>query len=155
MTPLADLGAFDETLERTADLLNRARVRWMVVGGAAMVLHGLEQGPVADIDIILPAVDAGELADRYCWQNHADTRSARFRSELRLQPELGPVPVDLLGGFRIRGGDGWVSVQPGETRRVRVGAQPVFLPTLPRLAHLFWLCGREKDLRRAALIAGD
>lgn len=155
MTPQPDLGAFEATLERTADLLNRARVRWMVIGGAAMVLHGLEPGPVSDIDIILPAADAGELADRFRWPNHADTRSARFRSEIRLRPDLGPVPVDLLGGFRIRGGDGWASVQPGETRRVRVGDQPVFLPTLPRLAHLFWLCGRDKDLRRAALIAGE
>jgi rifampin ADP-ribosylating transferase len=146
---------FIETLEHAARLLNLHATPWMVFGGAAMVLYGFEQGPVADIDIILPSQAAGLLSAQFSWRNHADGQSPRFRSDYVLRPDLGPVPVELLGGFRIWSHAGWTEVGASETRELHVGSQPVFLPSRERLAAIFRSCGREKDLRRAARLKGD
>jgi hypothetical protein len=144
--------AFVETLMNTARLLNQQEIDWVVFGGAAMVLHGLEQGPVADIDIVLPPQAAASLSEQFSWENHADCVSPHFRSDYVLRPDFGPVPVELLGGFRVLTASGWASVGGGDTQELEVGSQRVFLPTRERLAEIFRLCGREKDQRRAAMI---
>ncbi|MDO1583041.1 hypothetical protein [Rhizobium oryzicola] len=143
---------FRQSLENVARLLNEQEVPWLVFGGAAMVLYGLEKGPVADIDVIISATAAARLSEAFSWHNHADGRSARFRSDYLLRPNLGPVPVELLGGFCISTASGWAEISVGETRAHRVGSEVVFLPTPQGLAALFRLCGREKDHRRAGLI---
>ena len=117
-----------------------------------MALHGLGEGPVADIDIILSGPAAADLCQRYAWQNHADGASLLFRSDTLLRPDFGPVPVEVLGNFRIWDGSAWIAVEPNGPTDIRVGSQIVCLPTRERLAEIFRLCGREKDLQRAALI---
>ncbi|KEQ05306.1 hypothetical protein GV67_06075 [Pseudorhizobium pelagicum] len=143
---------FIDTLENAARLLNLQDTHWMVFGGAAMALHGFERGPVADIDILLPSQAAASLSDQFSWRNYADGRSPRFRSDYVLRPNLGPVPVELIGGFHVMTASGWIPIEGGGIQELHVGLQRVFLPTRERLAAIFRLCGREKDHRRAALI---
>lgn len=143
---------FLATLEVAAAYLNEAGVAWMVFGGAAMALHGFGEDPVADIDIILTGPAAADLCQRHAWQNHADGASLFFRSDTLLRPDFGPVPVELLGNFRIWDGSAWIAVEPNGATDLKVGSQIVYLPTREQLAKIFRLCGREKDLQRAALI---
>ncbi|WP_164734864.1 hypothetical protein [Pelagibacterium lentulum] len=135
-----------------AQRLTQLEEPWMVFGGAAVALHGIDCGPIKDIDVVLPHRAALRLSAMFSWKNHADERSDRFRSDVLLRPDLGPVPVELLGGFQVRGKSGWVAVDCSETQGIQVGAQRVFVPSLERLANIFRLCGREKDIRRAKLI---
>lgn len=144
----------EQTLESTAQLLNQYSFSWMVIGGAAMVLYGLENAPVDDIDIILPSRSAAFLCDQFALTNHADVRSSRFRSDYLLRPELGPVTVEILGGFQVSAKQGWIDISFCETQAFYAGKQKVFLPTKEALSLIFNLCGREKDIRRVALISG-
>jgi hypothetical protein len=143
---------FRDTLENTARVLNGQNVPWIVFGGAAMSLLGFEDGPVADIDIILPSASAHSLAALFSWPNYADTRSNRFRSDYLLRPVFGPVAVELLGGFQVLTLSGWVEIPIKETVHHSIGSQLIHLPTCKDLAAIFRVCGREKDLRRAFLI---
>jgi hypothetical protein len=143
---------FLATLETAATCLNEANVHWMVFGGAALALYGLNDSPVRDIDIILSGTAAADLCQHFSWPNHSNEASARFRSDYVLRPEFGPVPVELLGNFRIWDGRAWTAVEPSRGEEVQVGTQVVFLPTRERLAAIFRLCGRQKDLQRAAMI---
>lgn len=140
------------TLENTAQILNQYSFSWMVFGGAAMALYGLEKGPVADIDVILTSEAAAFLCKHFSWPNYADAHSSRFRSDYLLRPDLGPVPVEILGGFRISTIHGWVAVADCETRTFCIGSQKIYLPTRQALSSIFRLCGREKDFQRVALL---
>lgn len=140
---------FLDTLDRVAACLTDAGVPWMVFGGAAMTLHGHALTKVADIDILVTEAAASLLGKRFSWRNDADTRSPRFRSDYLFRPAFGPIPVEIMGGFRIATKAGWVTIQPGETQPVRLGSQVALVPSKERLAEIFRLCGRPKDLIRA------
>lgn len=151
---ISDMDSLKLTLENTAQILNEYTISWMIIGGAAMVLYDLEKGPVADIDIILTSKDAALLCKHFSWMNYADAQSSRFRSDYLLRPDLGPIPVEILGGFRISTTHGWIDVSGCETQTFHVRSQKVFLPTRRALSSIFRLCGREKDFQRVALL-GD
>ena len=142
------------TLAKMAQQLNQHALPWMVIGGAAMVLYGLEKGPVNDIDIVLPSHAAAFLSKKYAWPNYADETSLRFRSDFLLRPETGPVPVELLGGFHILTEQGWTALSVGETVTVSIRSQQVCLPVKAQLAAILRLCGREKDLKRMMRLSG-
>lgn len=143
---------FADTLERMAACLNKLDEEWMVFGGAALALHGIASHKLKDIDVILTDAAAVQLNRRFSWENHADWTSDRFRSDFLFRPDFGAVPVELLGGFKVKKDKDWISVDCGDTVSVVVGAQSVFIPTRSRLAGIFQLCGREKDLHRARLL---
>ncbi|WP_078057924.1 hypothetical protein [Rhizobium rhizosphaerae] len=141
-----------DTLRQLAACLNQTGAPWMIFGGAAMVLHGLEPGPVKDIDVILSQETAAALAARHGWSNQADGTSALFRSAVLLRPDFGPIPVELLGGFQIRTQDGWTAVESGGSQPMRLGGETLHVAEARRLSALFRLCGRPKDIRRAAML---
>ena len=142
------------TLENTAKILNQYSFSWMIFGGAAMVVYGLEKGPVADIDVLLDSEAAAFLCNHFSWPNYADTQSSRFRSDYLLRPDLGHIPVEILGGFRISTPHGWSDVSDCATQTFCIRSQKIFLPTPQALSSVFRLCGREKDFQRLALL-GD
>jgi hypothetical protein len=141
-----------ETLINVAQCLNLQGAPWLTIGGTALALHDIQSGPVKDIDIVLPTDAALRMSTMFGWKNYADDKSDRFRSDVVLRPDFGPVPVELLGGFQVRGAVGWVTVECTEGNGVAVGEQTVLVPTLQRLADIFRLCGRAKDIARADLI---
>lgn len=142
-----------DTLERMAACLNTLDHEWMVFGGTALALHGIASHPLNDVDVILTDAAAAQLNRMFSWENHADSDSDRFRSVFLFKPDFGAVPVELLGGFRVKKDEAWISVDCRDTVSVVVGAQSIFIPTRSRLASIFRLCGREKDLHRARLLS--
>lgn len=145
--------SFIETLECMASCLKKAGEPWMVFGGAALALHGATAGPIKDIDVILDRQVAERLSILLALENHSDQRSDRFRSDMLLRPDFGPIPVELLGGFRVKRGEVWIPIDCSDTVAVSVGSQTVFIPNRDRLASIFRLCGREKDMLRASLLS--
>ena len=140
----------ETTLTAVARCLNDLKQPWMIIGGTAMVLHGLEAGPVSDIDIVVSKSVAAGLMQHLDVPNMADTGSDRFRSDVLIQPQLGPLPVEIIGGFRIHTADGWQPVTPSNMDDITISGQPVFVANRQRLIEIFELCGRPKDLERAA-----
>ena len=51
-----------ETLCTLADTLNALTDQWMIFGGAALALHGVSDGPVSDVDIVVSGQVAENLA---------------------------------------------------------------------------------------------
>lgn len=141
-----------ETLIGVAGCLNQLGGPWMIFGGAALALHEIGRSPVIDIDIALPTHAALRLSTLFGWKNYADGQSDRFRSDVILRPNFGPVPVELLGGFQVRGKVDWVTIDCSQAEGIPIGEHTVFVPTLERLADIFRLCGRAKDVARAELI---
>lgn len=152
MPPLSLPDGFADTLSRAAALLNARRMPWMLMGGSAMMLYGVEEGQVDDIDIVLHSSDAERIAQNLSIANHADRGSERFRSTHLLHPDLGPVTVELMAGFAIHADGVWHDIKPEAQVIGQIGGQDIHLPSLTRLAEIFRLCGRDKDMRRAALI---
>ncbi|QEE47115.1 hypothetical protein FVA81_22025 [Rhizobium sp. WL3] len=153
MTTFSMIREFADKLERMAACLNKLDEEWMVFGGAALALHGIASHPLKDVDVVLTDAAAVQLNRMFSWENHADRNSDRFRSVFLFRPDFGAVPVELLGGFKVKKNEDWISVDCSDTVSVVVGAQSVFIPTRSRLASIFRLCGREKDLHRARLLA--
>lgn len=143
---------FADTLERMAACLNQLDEEWMVFGGAALALYGVACPPLKDIDVILTDAAVLQLNRMFAWENHAGGDSDRFRSDFLFRPDFGAVPVELMGGFKVKRGDDWIPVNCSDTVSVTVGTQAVFIPTRTRLASIFRLCGRERDLHRASLL---
>ncbi len=127
----------------------------MLIGGAAMAVHGVDDTAPADIDIVLSGSAAAHIAARHGWQNYADGGSGPLRSDYILRPDLGRVPVELLGNFRIRDGDGWIHLALARAVTVSWCEQQVPVLPLNQLAQLFRPIRREKDFRRAALVSGS
>lgn len=153
MTTFSMSREFTDTLERMAACLHQLDEEWMVFGGAALALHGIATHPLKDIDVVL--TDAADLALNriFSWENHADANSDRFRSVFLFRPDFGAVPVELLGGLRVKKDEEWIPIECSDMVSVVVGAQSVFIPIRDRLAKIFQLCGREKDLQRATLLS--
>lgn len=153
MSSIASDPYFNDTLERESACLNQAGGRWMVFGGAAMMLHGHFETKLKDIDIIVNDSAASMLSERFSWRNYADSYSPRFRSDYLLRPDFGSIPVEIMGGFRILAEAGWTTVQPSETLKKPIGSQAAHFPSKERLSEIFRLCGRQKDLIRADILS--
>ena len=136
-----------------ADLLRPCRDPWAIFGGAALCLHGLSTEPPKDIDVLLSLGDAERIAARHGLANEAAGGAERFRSQILLHPPMGTVPVELMAGFEVLTGDGWVPVRIEHHVTKTIGRTALPVATLPELARLFRLFGRPKDLERLRRIA--
>ena len=143
---------FVRTIEATAHCLNAGQMEWMMFGGAAMILHGFDIPPAKDIDIIVSGGTAARLMDELSLVNYANPESQLFRSDYLLRPKFGPVPVEILGNFRIWIGQAWHPVRVAQVVEVKIESQRVFVPELNDLASIFDLSGRPKDVIRSAMI---
>ena len=122
---------------------------WHVLGSAAAHLAGAETGPVADIDLLLSARDAGALAELW-----ADCRqptpppSAQFRSDpfYRFQRAL---PVEAMANFEMLVDGRWRAV----AFATRMPVDGLFIPSPAEQIAVLQQMGREKDQPRIAALA--
>ncbi len=140
------------TLDRLARELTALRLEWCLFGGAALALHGLAPALPADVDVLTLPDGAQRLMQAFDLKNHADSSSERFRSDYLLRPGWGPLPIEIMAGFRIRQPSGWHPVTLPATATLQLAGQPLRVATRPALAALFRRCGRPKDMARAALL---
>lgn len=142
----------DATLATLARAMSACRDPWAVYGGAGLYLHGIYDGALADIDVLVSDRDALALLARPDVQPKHVPPSDMFRSRHFLKAGLGPVPVEIMAGLEVcRDGD-WLAVEAHDVQTVTVGGAPVRVAARPDLIRLFRLLGREKDLRRASLL---
>lgn len=147
---------FDKTLEATlhelVPFMASCADPWCIFGGAALHLHGHGQRRAADIDILATTADCRTLATIWGIGNDADGGTERFRSRAVLRPNLGPIPVEIMGGFEIFAQSRWHEVEITEIQKVAAGAAIVPVASLADLCAILRLSGRRKDHERLALI---
>jgi hypothetical protein len=135
-------------LQRVADFLSETADPWWVLGSAAMALIGVDPGEIRDIDVLVSASDAEALMTTYSLPNEADGGTEGFRSTYFLKPDLGDVPVEVMGGYQIRTGGLWTPVEPLSRQRITIDNAKIYIPNRNEQIEILKQLGRPKDLAR-------
>jgi hypothetical protein len=158
VTAVDDAAAHEEELQRNpitesfedlARLLENAEQPWCVIGGAAMLLHGLVPDRFNDIDVLIGEKDAERLRTNPRIHVIQDGGTHRFRSKVMLRLQDSGIEIELLAGLQVRIGSDWVEVEPRRLVRRRLGSARLFVPAQAELARMFHLFGRDRDIERA------
>ena len=144
--PLALLATLDALGPQLAVL----RGDWWLIGSAAMALLGVEGLTVGDVDLLAEPDDATALLAALGVAAAPGTASDRFRSDRFGRWTGAPLPVEVMGGFHVRAGDGWTRLQLRSRQAVTVGAHRYFAPSAAEMIEICELFGRAKDRERAA-----
>ena len=136
-------------LREIARRLDEANVRYTVVGGTSLVLHGLPL-PVKDLDIETDPDDAYRFAELFAArivESVALKESRSYRSHFG-RFDFDGVQVEVMGRLERREGDGWVPTEVVNTESVDLEGTPVRVSWLEEetLAYI-----RHGRLDRAAL----
>jgi hypothetical protein len=125
---------------------------WWIIGSAAMVLCGVET-EARDIDVFGSEATILGVLDRLSLAPLSPVNDPLFRSTVFAAHQTpGAVPVEFMGGFEVRSGDGWQPLKLHTRRRIETAQGSVFVPGLSEQITVLELFGRDKDLRRANLI---
>ena len=147
MTP-----ALAETLALVAEAASGAADDWWIIGSAAVALHGRSVPHVKDVDLLMSAADAAAFVKRTGGPVRSGQADARFRSLVFGLWSAPPIPVEVMGGFRVAGDGGWREVMLTTREPVRVAGATVYVPAADELVQLLHSFGRAKDLERAQLM---
>lgn len=139
-------------LHRLAEELETCRDPWCIFGGASMVLRGLENGPIRDVDVLVSLHDARAIMDRLALPNLAAGGTSLFRSKVLLHADFGPLPVEIMADMQICHDGQWHAVTPGEPDMIRFGGINIPIARILDQMRISHLSGREKDVRRGKLL---
>lgn len=126
-----------------------AGAEWWIIGSAAVALHGVDPGPIGDVDVLLGPADARRLIPTLGVETSPGRPDERFRSTIFARWTAPPLPVEFMAGLELREDGRWHAVLP----RTRIALGGVFAPDRADLIAILHRFGRDKDLRRAALLA--
>ena len=126
---------------------------WCLIGSAAARLLGAEVD-VADVDVLVSRADAAALivlwADRRD-AAHVPADGHRFRSHFA-RFRFSSLPVEVMGGLEVFGGDGWQPLHIRETVCVELAGLRVPVPTIAEQLRVLACFARPKDHQRAAML---
>ncbi|WP_445191863.1 hypothetical protein ACT009_15000 [Sphingomonas sp. Tas61C01] len=142
------------SLTAIGDVMVDALDPWWIIASAAVALHGVDPGHVADVDVLLSAADAHRILPMTGIQLQPGSPHAAFRSSI-LGIWIGrtPLPVEFMADFHRWSGECWLPVQPATRQCINVGGVAVFVPERAELQEILSTFGRPKDLARARSLA--
>ena len=126
---------------------------WCLIGSTAALLLGAEVD-VADVDVLTSRADADTLMQVWAQQREpafAPPDGDRFRSHFARFRFPG-APVEVMGGLELHLDGRWQPVAPGKLVLAGVNGLAVPVPCIDDQIRLLESFGREKDLRRAAVL---
>jgi hypothetical protein len=127
---------------------------WAVIGSAALVILGLPIEDCPDLDVLTSEAGAAELEAAWAaWrsEDYAPDLSAPFRS--RFSRYAAPEgAIEVMGGLRLLGPEGWAPVTAGEVVTRRFGGASVRIPAAAEQLRILRLFGRPKDLAKARVL---
>lgn len=141
-----DLSAALDILASTASVMKDP---WWVFGGAAMVLAGLTDWRVPDVDVLCSARDAKALIEALYGEVTPDPGEGVFRSRVFGQILTTPVPVEVMAEMEVRNGGEWHMVTFESRIPVAVDGGRLYIPSVAEQIETCKLFGRPKDLQRA------
>ena len=125
---------------------------WVLIGSAAMALHGVDIGLVDDIDVMMSPDDARRLLPACDGVICTGGVQGRFCSEVYFSFPVDAWRVEVMAGMNVRTKLGWEPVGMPDAVPHQIDGEFVNLPSLVALAELCTRFGRPKDLVRRALI---
>jgi hypothetical protein len=141
------------TLGWTARALAPARHDWWIISSAAIALHGVEPGPIGDVDVLFDPRDAAAVLGPLGIDPRPGTGTELFRSAIFARWTATPMPVELFAGFELCEAGIWQAIRPETREQVRCGNALVYVPAREELAAMLRRFGRPKDLDRAARLS--
>lgn len=118
-----------------------------------MVLAGLDDLPVQDVDVLASPRDALRLIAALDGRPVEDPGEGRFRSRVFGQILTTPVPIDIMGDMEVRSDDDWTLLRFHTRTPVAIGAGLIHIPSVREQIDTCRLFGRPKDLQRAERLA--
>lgn len=137
-----------QSLAMAAGAAAEAGDAWWIIGSAAVTLHGRNLPEPKDVDLLMSARDAEALLTRLGQLPRKGAPSDRFRSAVFGTWTEPPIPVEVMGGFKVRTREGWQDVAPATREEVTVAGASLFVPSADELAALLRAFGRPKDFER-------
>ncbi len=141
--------SFETALLECATQMQLATDLWWIIGSVSMALHGIDPGPIGDIDILVSKRDGLALGQEWKCENCAGSGTERFRSEILLKHRVLGVDVEVMAGLEVRHQTGWHPVLPETRQKVVRQGVVLFVPEQTELISIFKRFGREKDIERA------
>ncbi|HEY8585725.1 MAG TPA: hypothetical protein VIL60_03240 [Rhodanobacter sp.] len=126
---------------------------WCLIGSTAALLLGA-QVSAADVDVLTSRADADALMAHWAeWRVPVSVAAGSeiFRSHFARFAFPG-TPVELMGALEMHAAGRWQAVTPGRLVLAGLNGLAVPVPCLDDQIRLFESFGREKDLRRAAVL---
>ncbi|MCM8557174.1 hypothetical protein [Sphingomicrobium sediminis] len=143
--------ALARSLVRLAGELGDLRDPWWIIGSTAVALHSVDPDGVDDIDLVVSGRDGALLLDRWGLANDAAPHP-QFRSDHYARWSGTDIPVEVQGNFHLNEDGDWKLVTFATREEVLVDGASLFVPSGAELRELMHRFGRDKDLRRAALL---
>lgn len=145
--------ALSESLNAIGTVMHHAHDPWWIIASAAVALHGVDPGHVADVDVLLSVPDAGRVLPTIGIEVREGSAHAAFRSNIFGTWSGTALPVEFMADFYLLSGAEWLPVQPKTRQAVKVGSVIVFIPEKAELHAMLTIFGRPKDMERARRLA--
>ncbi len=128
---------------------------WWIIGSAALTLHGIDAGPVGDVDLLIEAGLADAVFDRLGITPVVLPPDPQFRSTAFARWGAALVPVEVMAGLDVAVAGHWQRVEPRTRQRIMKTDGPLFVPDRQELLALFRLFGRPKDAPRIRALMAE
>ncbi len=128
---------------------------WWIIGSAALTLHGIDAGPVGDVDLLIEAGLADAVFDRLGITPVVLPPDPLFRSTAFARCGATLVPVEVMAGLDVAVAGHWQRVEPRTRQRIMKTDGPLFVPEQQELLALFRLFGRPKDAPRIRALMAE
>ncbi len=128
---------------------------WWIIGSAALTLHGIDAGPVGDVDLLIEAGLADAVFDRLGITPMVLPPDPLFRSTAFARWGATLVPVEVMAGLDVAVAGHWQRVEPRTRQRIMKTDGPLFVPDQQELLALFRLFGRPKDAPRIRALMAE
>lgn len=144
------------TLRSVAGVMASFPEGWTIIGSAAMVLHGIDAGPVHDVDLLVEPWLADAVLDRMGLVPLLLPPDPLFRSTAFARWEQPLLPVEVMAGLHVAVAGRWQPVELCTRKSFDIAGQRLFVPEVRELLELFRLLDRPKDGPRIrALVAAE
>lgn len=140
-------------LADAATMMAPARHDWWIIASAALVLHGVDPGPVRDVDVLFDPRDAERVLAPLGLEPRRGSDDGRFRSDLFATWTGAALPIELFAGFALFENGGWTPVVPQTRQLADCDGHRLWVPSPAELHALLLRFGRDKDLARASLLS--
>jgi hypothetical protein len=144
------------TLRSVARVMASFPEGWTIIGSAAMVLHGVDAGPVHDVDLLVELWLAEAVFEQMGVAPLTLPPDPLFRSTAFARWEEPPLPVEVMVGLHVAVTGRWQPVELCTRKSLDIAGQRLFVPEASELLTLLRLFGRPKDAPRIrALMAAE
>lgn len=137
------------TFELVAAAMAPAQHDWWIIASAACQLHGIDPGPVRDVDVLFDVRDVSAVLKPLGLQAIIGQSDGRFRSRTFVTWDAPPLAVELFADFELCEQGEWNAIRLTTREWRQAGTVMLPVPSRAELAELLRRFGRPKDLARA------